>query len=246
MQKINIKAHVLKLNGHKKTLFLAHAHNTRVTSKRLFGYGKIDPELTHLNIELVSCDESFEDKAIEIVKKTVSDFDTNKKYRNSNRGFAVEFVFTVSAGFNCDFYAFYIDCLEWLKSYLPNCPIVHAVIHFDEGIPHMHVIIVPFLDGRLQASKVSGYIATSTERNISVFNYLGKKYGLTYPMYLRGAAKRTGIKLAIEAYNSLSHEEAIKVLSQTVIPSIYNNPEVFLHALDIGYEKVFGGSQKQL
>jgi len=244
MNKINLKVHLLRLNGNKRTLLLAELHNTRKTSNALFGYGNIDPSKSHLNIELVSCDGSFEDKAIEIVKNTVNDFYQDGRYKSLKRGYGLEFVFNVTSGFVCDFYSLYSDCLDWLKSQLPQCPIIHAVIHMDEGTPHMHVILVPILDGRLQADSVRGFKYVNNERNILLFEYLKDKYDLTYPIYLRGAAKKAGVKLALEALERLSKDDAMKVLNKTAISSINSNPEVFLRELGIGYEVVFGGRQK--
>jgi hypothetical protein len=244
MNKINFKAHLLKLNGKKQTLILAELHNTRKLSNPIFSYGNIDPEKSHLNIELVSCDGSFEDKAIEIVKNTVNDFFTDGRYRNRSRGYGIEFVFNVTSSFTCDFYSLYSDSLDWLKSQLPECPILQAVIHMDEGTPHMHVILVPIVGGRLKADEVRGFKYVNTSRHISLFDYLKNKYDLTYPIYLRGAAKKAGAKLAVEALGRLSQEDAIRVLTKTATASIHSNPELFLHELGIGYEKIFGGRQK--
>jgi len=197
MIKLTIFGHSLTLSGLKKSLPLAELHNKRLISAEIGAYGDIDTSRSHLNVHLLNSEPLSYPEA---VKKhlVLAGLDLDHfSYKKKNRGFAVEFLFTVTAGHQCNFLSLYKDALQWLQSYYPECPIVHAVIHFDEGTPHMHVILVPLLNGRLQADKIKGYKGKSLARNKALFDVLDKKYGLTFPKFLKGHEKKVGAEMAL-------------------------------------------------
>jgi hypothetical protein len=238
MSKVTVFAHNLRLNGHKKTLALAEKHNCRLIAQEIGGYGGIDGRRTSLNLVLVSLNGSSYEEAVLTVLHSLGLDLSHYSYHKKNRGYAVELVFSVTAGHRCDFNAMYADSLGWLRDFYPESHIVHAVVHHDEDTPHMHVILVPIVNGRLDANKVCGYKGVSSKRNISLFKYLDKRYGLTFPVYLKGAEKKAGAALAILHYQKLP-ENAIKdILEQPILQSIYARPEPFLYALGISYEEV--------
>jgi hypothetical protein len=238
MSKVTIFAYNLRLSGHSKSLALAEKHNQRLIAQEIGGYGGIDGSKTALNLELVSLNgKSYEEAAVAVLRAQGLDLE-HYNYRKKNRGYAVELVFSVTAGHHCDFNAMYADSLGWLRNYYPECHIIHAVIHHDEDTPHMHVILIPLVNGKLQAAKISGYKGVSQKRNLSLFEYLDKRYGLTFPVYLKGALKKAGAKLAIKRYLRMPSHEVKRVLEQPIMISIYARPEPYLYALGIGYDEV--------
>jgi hypothetical protein len=238
MSKVTVFAHNLRLKGHKKTLALAEKHNCRLIAQEIGGYGGIDGKKTPLNLDLISLNgKSYEEAAIAVLRSLGFNLE-HYSYRKKNRGYAVELVFSVTAGHNCDFNGMYADSLGWLRNYYPESHIIHAVIHHDEDTPHLHVILVPIVNGKLDADEVSGYKGVSRKRNISLFDYLDKRYGLTFPVYLKGAEKKAGAALAIKQYQRLPAGDIKSVLDQPILQSIYARPEPYLHALGISYEEV--------
>jgi len=238
MSKVTIFANTLFLNGHCKTLNLAEKHNRRFIASEIGGYGSIDGRRTYKNLELVEVNGgSYEGVVIDLLRSKGLNLD-HYRYKKKNRGYALELVFSVTSGHDCDFDAMYADSLTWLRTYYSECPIIHAVIHHDEDTPHMHVILVPILNGELQADAIKGYKGVSKKRNVSLFKYLDKRYGLTFPVYLKGAEKKAGAMLAIKHYQKLPDGVVKDVLGQPIQQSIYSRPEPFLHALGITYEEV--------
>jgi hypothetical protein len=238
MNKLTVFGHILKLNGHTRTITLAERHNKRLISQEIGEYGVIDSKKTPDNVELIPING---DSLEEVVKQHIiaKGIDINHHLlRKKNRGYAVEFIFTVTAGFKCDFNSMYSDCLELLRTYLPDCPIVHAVIHHDEDTPHMHVIVVPFVNNKLQADRVCGYKGVSTKRNKFFFESLNKRYGLTFPVYLKKAEKKIGAELAIRGYQNTLDSSLRMILDIAIIQAIYGRPEPFLHALNITYDDI--------
>lgn len=243
MSKVTVFAHILRLTGHTKTLALADKHNRRLIAQEIGGYGAIDGRRTPLNIELASLEgNSYEEVAIAKLQSMGLDL-SHYSYRKKNRGYAVELVFSVTAGHHCDFNGMYSDSLGWLRDYYPESHIVHAVIHHDEDTPHMHVILVPIVNGRLDANEVSGYKGVSRKRNISLFEFLDKRYGLTFPVYLKGAEKRAGAALAVLYYQKLPEAVVKNVLEQPIVQSIHARPEPYLYALGISYDEVLASMQ---
>ena len=102
----------------------------------------------------------------------------------------------------------------------------------------MHVILVPLVNGNLKADQVTGYKGISYKRNTSLFDYLDKKYGLTFPVYLKGAEKKAGAEIAIDRFKELPEAIAIRLLIQPIIQSIYARPEPYLHALGVQHQEV--------
>ena len=238
MSKVTVFANTLFLNGHTKTLDLAEKHNRRQIAAEIGSYGSIDGRKTSLNHELVKVDgNSYEERVIAILRSKGIDLN-HYRYKKKNRGYAVEFVFSVTSGHQCDFNSMYADSLSWLMAYYPECSIVHAVVHHDEDTPHMHVILVPLLNGKLQADKIKGYKGVSKKRNLSLFEYLDKRYGLTFPIYLKGAEKKAGAALAVKCYQKLPPTLIKNILDIPIVKAIYARPEPFLHAFGITYEQV--------
>ena len=102
----------------------------------------------------------------------------------------------------------------------------------------MHVVLVPLFNGKLQADKIRGYKGVSKKRNVSLFKYLDKRYGLTFPAYLKGAEKKAGAALAVLHYQRLPEAAVKNVLEQPIVQSIYARPEPYLYALGISYDEV--------
>lgn len=243
MNRLTIKAHLLRLTGGSRTLKLAEAHNLRqmITTNQA-----IDGSRSCLNVELVPLgSQSLHDKVLSIVRAKGIDLD-HYNLKKKNRGYGVELLFTVTDGFNCDFYSLYSDCVKWLESYHPESVIAHAVVHFDEKTPHLHVVLVPIVNGMLQADKIRGYKEINGERAISLYEYLDPTYGLGFPVFLKGAAKKTGADKAIITYRRLPAENIRGILDQAIIQAIHSRPEPFMMAMKIPLKDAFTNNLKQL
>jgi hypothetical protein len=158
----------------------------------------IDPEKIHLNHELVSLGaESLKGRAIRLANEAGVNLNSGR-YKRDNKGFAIEWLFTVTPGFKCNYLDLYEKCLGWLSESLPSCPIAHAIIHFDEADPHMHVIMIPLQGKHMPASKILGYKGISRVRANDLYEKVAKQFGLTHPTRLSGAAKRRAAEITIK------------------------------------------------
>jgi hypothetical protein len=238
MNKLTVYGNLLKRNGYKQTLALAEAHNLRKIPAEVKTFHHIDPEESHLNKELVPLgQETLESKVLRLV--TEAGIDPNKGVnKRFDKGYAIEWMFTTTHGFQCDFELLYIECLNWLRLRHPTCPIAHAVIHYDENTPHLHVIMVPIKGSRLPTSNVLGYKGVCRKRNEDLFSFLGHKYGFTSSQHLKGNAKRIASQKAIEACKELASHDFRESIWQPLMQAINSRPEPFLHALNIPISQV--------
>ena len=245
MSILTVRSHVLRLTGNSRTLQLAEKHNTRTLYPHTGMVGDIDLSQTPQNLELIPLGRrSLTDTVFAALRDRGIDPSSPVLCRRG-RGFAIEFVFSCTSGHKTNFDALYAEALEWLIRALPECPVVHAVIHFDQGSPHMHAILVPIKDGRLQADVIRGYKQVSKERNHSLYEFLKGDYRLDYPERLRGVRKVIGADLAIIKARQFSPEDLLNMIHLELEAAIHARPEPFLSALGISYHWIEGEIEGQ-
>jgi len=232
MFKLDLRGRLLYLNGKSQTLSLAEAHNNRQIPTELYAKDRIDPSKTHLNDHIIPLTNSLERSVLDFITRAGMDI-RKGTFKRSDKGYAIEWVFSITPGFVCDFKHLYIRCLDWLMESFPSCPIAHAVIHYDEDDPHMHVIMVPIVGKNLPASKVLGFKGCSRERSYDLYEKVGLDFGLAYPMYLKGAAKKAASDKAIQELEKRLYREKMGELWQPFEAAVKSRPEPFLEALGI-------------
>ncbi|MBU3587621.1 plasmid recombination protein [Polynucleobacter sp. 31A-FELB] len=232
MFKLDLRGHLLYLNGNSQTLVLAEAHNNRKIPIELYARDKIDPSKTYLNKQIVPLNKSLEVTVQDLI--VGAGINTSKgTFKRKDKGYAIEWIFSVTPGFICDFNHLYMRCLDWLMDKFPYCPVAHAVIHYDEDVPHIHIIMVPIEGNHLPASKILGFKGCSRERSYDLYEKVGAEFGLAYSMYLKGAAKKSAAEKAIKELEKLHYREKLGKLWQPFKTAVKSRPEPFLDALGI-------------
>jgi hypothetical protein len=233
MHKLELRGILLYLNGGRNTLKVAQAHNTRNIPIELEAFHHIDSSKVHLNKELVALDgRTLEQTVIEEVTRAGIDIKKGQ-YKRSDKAYAIEWMFSVTHGYECDFEQLYKKCLEWLQSKHPTCPIVYAVIHYDEGDPHLHVIMVPISGKHMPASKILGFKGCSRSRAFELYEKVGLHFGLAYAINLKGNAKKLASQKALKELEKRHYREKFGELWQPIKSAIQARPEPFLEALGI-------------
>lgn len=233
MHKLELRGILLYRNGGRNTLKSAHAHNTRNIPIELDAFHHIDPSKVHLNKELVALDGNTLEQSV-LERITNAGINTQKgPYKRKDKAYAIEWMFSVTHGFECDFEKLYKECLEWLRSRHPDCPIVYAVIHHDEGDPHLHVIMVPISGKHMPASKILGFKGCSRERAFDLYEKVGIHFGLAYSINLKGSAKKQASEKALKELEKRFYREKVAELWQPIKSAIQSRPEPFLEALGI-------------
>ena len=232
MFKLDQRGILLHLKGTRNTLGLAEAHNNRLIPIELYAKDRINPSKTHLNQQLIPLSKSLEATVLDLIAS--AGINTTKgTFKRADKGFAIEWTFSVTPGFECDYKHLFLSCLDWLMEWYPSCPIAHAVVHYDEDVPHMHVIMVPIVGRHLPASKVLGFKGCSRERSYDLFEKVGMKFGLSYSMYLKGAAKKAASEKALQELERLGYHEKLSELWLPIQAAVRSRPEPFLEVLGI-------------
>lgn len=122
----------------------------------------------------------------------------------------VEVLFTVSTGYFDDkspdeIRAYYERSLTFLKERQHPETIVSAMIHMDEGTPHMHVTFVPLTkDKRLSAKDIIGNRKKLVQWQDAYYEYMSARY----PELCRGeAAAQTGrTHMTVQEFKNFTKE----------------------------------------
>ena len=243
IHKLGLRGAVLRRTGDKRTIALADAHNRRLFKPRGSLVGKIDSTKSYLNIELIKLsEESLEATVFKHIDLAGVDL-THRTNRRKDKGFANEYVFGLTPGFKGDCIPIFSRCLTWLKHQIPTCPIVHAVVHFDQGPLHMHVIVVPIIGNRLPASDLIWYGEARQIKEISLYQEVSQHFGLGFPGRFNGAAKQKLALAVIDEIKSMPLDTQRYVFQECLEYAIYSYPENFVKLLKLDLVKVFRSSE---
>ena len=120
----------------------------------------------------------------------------------------VELIFSLPKQFSMDGNACFEDFALWVESYFPQSPIISAVTHWDESTPHIHVILLPLIDGKLQGHKLMGNLSAIHKMRESCNAIVGTKYGIE-----------------LQKRETVDHNENSRIASYA-LDAICKNPEL--------------------
>lgn len=140
-----IKGIGLSALGNRKpqTLLEAAQHNKRDPEGRGWRH-KSNPKMIHLNQCLEGPGDS--DGVVELQEAMMAGVGYAPKRHDYSQAFEV--LFTAPADFSIDYSEYFAWCLAWIKRNLGQDIVLTADTHFDEGEPHLHILLVPIADGK--------------------------------------------------------------------------------------------------
>jgi hypothetical protein len=207
------ESQVIRLGKIKSNMKLlaAFRHNLREIQKELGADSHIDSKKSSNNILLRGGQTSN------------SCFDTYKSLLKTagittlrkDAVLCVEYLFALSANTSISIDDYFEESVQWLENYT-GCRVLSAVIHLDENAPHMHVLLMPLRDGRMQGSKLAGNRQTIHALKRDHFEKVAKNFGLQQSISLSNQDKN---QVAALAYG---------IILQS--PDLLKNPDV-KHAL---------------
>lgn len=127
----------------------------------------------------------------------------NLKPLRKNVVYGVEIIFSLPPGFRAEnIRAYFQDCLAWMGRHFCDVNnILSADVHLDESAPHMHVLVLPLVQGRMQGGKMCGSPAQFSKWRESLYTEVGVRFGLSRPaQQLRGKAKEQAITMVLTHY----------------------------------------------
>jgi len=191
-----------KYGGRKPQALLASArHNRRKIQAELGARSHIATERTHLNQTIAGpgTPEGVAELAAALMARTGTDV---KKLRKDHVQ-AFELLFSLPPDTDIDIDVFFRHCLRWAEEQFGRDTILSGDIHRDEAAPHLHVLLVPIVNGKYVGSKLITRQELSELRES--FAKLALTYGLREPTRrLHGAAREDATQAV------LAHLEATR------------------------------------
>lgn len=176
-------------------LLPALRHNKRELPER----GHIDHQRSHLNYAITPTQSATE--AHKQVLKRYIDLDIKPR---ANASEAIEVVFSLPTSWHDrDNSDYFFACYEAVTVIFGG-ELISFDVHLDESAPHAHALILPILDGRLNAREILGGLG-NLRRFRSEFNRL---VGIPYNLPIKNGlnkAQKDALARAI-----IKHMEAIK------------------------------------
>lgn len=149
---------VLRIENEKKTAGIdqRYKHNMRINIPES---GHINRELSKYNTELIKMRDDVSTPA-EFVKKRISELDYYKNHSLRKNGIlACEVLMAYGTnGLPKDFSVsrWAEQSEKFLEEIYGKENVISAVVHMDEGAPHIHAIVMPIKDGKISARAVHG------------------------------------------------------------------------------------------
>ena len=97
----------------------------------------------------------------------------------ANAVHAVEVVMTFGKGYYGDVENYLKDCGKWVEGLFGKENTLHIAHHWDETTPHVHALVMPMKDGKLNAKHfIGGHRDRMRELQDDFFEKVGKRHGL--------------------------------------------------------------------
>jgi hypothetical protein len=147
----------------------------------------------------------------------------------------LEAVFSLPVGHAIDRRQYFAQCVEWAGVQFGGAAnILSADIHHDEAQPHVHILLVPLVNGRMVGSDMVGNRQTLRALQSKFFDEVARPFGLTKPpARLMGAAK-TETAARVIATMKASNDPALKSAAWAVIrAAIESDPAPFVATLGV-------------
>lgn len=182
-----------KLTGRGK-LLIASKHNKRATQAALGAGRHIDAARMGLNTCLHG--PATPEEVQQLAQERMREAGITKLRERAVAG--LELLFSLPRDTAVHLEDFFPDCLRWAADNFGGAAnLLSADVHHDEAAPHLHVLILPLVNGRMNGSDLFGNRTRLLALQDSFHKAVAGRYGLKRaPARLVGAA-RANVALAV-------------------------------------------------
>lgn len=147
----------------------------------------------------------------------------------------IEVVVSLRPGSCQDDRTFFEQALNWLAdNFCGRSNLLSADVHRDEGAPHMHVLILPLVDGKMLGSDMVGSIGKLRALRSRFDKQVCRPHGLAMPVEnLRGGGRTQASEAVLRQIERQGDVVTASSIWWAVKESIHRDPRLFLQALDI-------------
>lgn len=216
-------------DGRKKQSLLASAkHNLREIQKEFGAEGHIDAQRICLNEIIAGPATAAEVEALaQSLRNGIGYCPPRKDFTQAH-----EIVFTLSSNTSLDTRRFFDFCLEFVVGEFGQGTVLSAVIHRDESAPHMHVLLIPIVDGQYVGSPL--ITKPSLAKLIEKFALVAQKsFGVIVERTLTGPMRAYVKKKVKEELKSLLGQHISAELMEVIQKAAARNPVPFKAAMGI-------------
>jgi hypothetical protein len=212
-------------------LLAAARHNRRTIQAELGADGHIDPTRSHLNITL--CGPPGPDDVPKLAKAAMQAAGVGKLRKDAVVG--VEAVFSLPVGHPADPRQYFAACVEWAGLHFGGAGnILSADVHLDEAQPHVHVLVLPLVNGRMVGSDMVGNRRALIALQARFFDEVAHRFGLSKPKARMTGATKADASARVIATMKASNDPALRSHAWPVIrAAIESDPAPFVAALGL-------------
>ncbi len=209
----------------------AAAHNKRAIQAERGAGGSIDPARSRLNESLVGPPDP--EQVAERARALMATAGVHKLRKDAVR--AIEFVVSLAPSHGIDERAFFVASVAWLASRFGGADnILAADIHRDEAAPHLHVLVLPLIGGRMVGSDALGGRAKLAAMHSEFHAQVAAPYGLQRaPARLQGSAKTAGASAVLQHLRGTEDAAMRSAVWGVTRECIERDPALFLAALGL-------------
>lgn len=225
-----------RVNGRKPcTLLEAARHNLREIQAEQGATGHIDPRRSRLNLVMAGPSTAADVQALAMGLMAADGVDVVRLRRDYSQ--AIEVVCSLAPGSSIEPGRYFAEVLDWLKAALP-LPVLSAVVHHDESSVHMHVLLLPLMNGKHVGSSPIERAALKRLRE-GFFAQVAGPAGLErQAARLYGTVKKWAIEAVMRECQRQEIPEKCGRLWPVFIAAIKRNPLEALKALDISVDSI--------
>jgi len=226
-------SHFLRVKrlSQKNHIAVAAKHNLRELQSERGAGARIDPTRSHENkiLEGATKASAVKDYAETLMREAGA----LPLRKNAMRAFEIIISLPSKSTINREQY--FDDSLQWAKDFF-KVPVISAVAHLDESAPHMHVLLLPLSNGKMQGDKVVGNRGRFLTMQESFYRLVGKPHGLHPPQQATRMDSATRLKAAALFYNAIvdTPELLLKTEVESAVMAAYSkNPEPLLASIGL-------------
>lgn len=209
---------------------VAMRHNLREIAAEMGAASHIDPHRTQLNQVIHGRNSS---QGIERTRSWVLNYLKMAKSRK-NAVHAIEIVVSIPPQATINQLAFFISARDWLKANYGGL-MIHAVIHNDEEAPHMHALILPIVNKRLQGNALMGNRNRFIQLQRDFYDEVCAPFGFDKPKPKSKSSQKSAAQAVIDSIAQKPYLWMQAEFQEAVISCIYKNPIAFYKF--VGFEQ---------
>lgn len=219
-----------KLKGSGKVL-AASRHNKRQIQAERGADGHIDATRIALNLSIHG--PSTPDEVAALARSLMAAAGVKPQKKNAVLG--IEQIFSLPPNTAIDPESYFRDCLQWVAQHFGGIDnVLSADVHFDESAPHLHVLILPLVDGRMNGSDLFGNRQRLQFLHTDFHAAVAGRYGLSKaPARLQGQAKEKTVQTVIKQIQATNDGALKSALWPVVRDLIDRDPAAFAQALGL-------------